>query len=127
MTRTAAYRARKQADGYAGLTHGTSTYDLGCRCDTCRTASRERGQRLRADAAANDYANQTHGAYNTYRMGCRCEDCREANRLYFKAYAEAAQANGFEGHEHGRAYTYRLGCRCAGCTIASSLRRAGVM
>ena len=127
MTRTAAYRARKQADGYAGLAHGTSTYDLGCRCDVCGAASRERRARVQAEAAANNYADQTHGRYGTYRMGCRCPECREANRLYCKAYAEAAQANGFAGHEHGRAYTYRLGCRCAACTMASSLRRAGVM
>lgn len=39
------YRARKRADGYAGLTHGsTGTYGLGCRCEPCRAAESYRGR-----------------------------------------------------------------------------------
>jgi len=69
-------RARKQADGFAGMAHGTApTYTVGCRCDACREAWRVYYAGYQARRRANGFAGMEHGRAVTYRMGCRCGAC----------------------------------------------------
>ena len=48
------YRRRKQADGFAGLRHGTAaTYAVGCRCGDCTAAEARRDRVARRRRAQN--------------------------------------------------------------------------
>jgi hypothetical protein len=52
--------------------HGTnSKYQLGCRCDRCRTAHRVESRNRRGYKPRTI----THGKPYAYRKGCRCEIC----------------------------------------------------
>lgn len=74
------YRARKLADGFADLAHGTQgTYSTGCRCSPCTEANRERQVDYALRKQADGFAGLKHGSSGTYGLGCRCDLCRSAN------------------------------------------------
>ena len=63
--------------------HGSvGTYNVGCRCDECRTEStryRTVYRNLRAARLREDPSLAPHGSAGTYNnWGCRCDPCREA-------------------------------------------------
>lgn len=75
-------------------------YVRGCRCDGCRTASRNRQYRqkkIRQKRLAKDMTLANHGQASTYmNWGCRCEPCTTAHSARCVLYARRRRQNGGE-------------------------------
>jgi hypothetical protein len=75
---------RQRVEPAERLTHGGRyAYEVGCRCDACRTAWNDYHRTARERRAANleqrGGDGVQHGTVSTYRNhGCRCEACVEA-------------------------------------------------
>ena len=71
------YKARRKAEGFAGLTHGTaSTYSAGCHCVPC-TAGHAAANRIYKAARRHG-----HGTVAVFDAGCTCNACVMADALY---------------------------------------------
>lgn len=98
----------------AARKHGIpSTYNLGCRCDSCRAREARRkaeGQRKRKQRLSEGRAEFTHGRYGYTNWGCRCEVCTQAHskasaepsaRWHQRAQAKTAE----QAKRHGQQWT----------------------
>ncbi len=61
--------------------HGTTNGygNLGCRCERCRAAHRERHAGYIARVRAEGRVLGRHGSTVAYDTGCRCDVCRDAH------------------------------------------------
>lgn len=126
-------------DASAPIPHGTLTGYVRdkCRCEECKTASREaqqaRRDRKRAEAGLPVYGGQgkqwQHGTTNGYGAhGCRCELCTAANSAMTARYRQRRLAEVKAGEvpaeaiSHGRT-GYTQGCRCEVCRSANAAYR----
>jgi hypothetical protein len=100
--------------------HNNSTYNKGCRCDTCREAHTQYRRDARARAATRPPAS--HGESGYRNSGCRCEVCRKANTETIRA-ARAALAKK-EPRAHNASTYQNYGCRCGVCREAVRVARA---
>lgn len=78
--------------------HGSvAMYVAGCRCPSCRDASREYNVDRRIKALRSGFAGYNHGEVPTYSVGCRCSRCRMGKSDYGKARRarlKAAESDG---------------------------------
>jgi len=85
-------------------THGKWGYDRGCRCDTCRTAKRDRDRARRANRKARTLEGLTdveHGTIRGYQMdGCRCEACSVAAAT-LRSVRKSANPEKVNGYQRG--------------------------
>lgn len=106
-----------------GGAHGLrSTYQRGCRCDSCREANRIEGRELTRSWRARRRleigcgpGGGSHGEQTTFWLGCRCEPCGKAHATYAAArLAERPEL-------HGTRTAYCLyDCRCEACVEAGA-------
>lgn len=139
--------------GDASIPHGTPyCYDkLGCRCESCAVAMRERRASLKKKRLARKAAGEDHphGLSGYTMWHCRCSECVAAKRAYDQEYRAAhgeeisdygrrwrdahpgrsEYLSGWRGAKeqdeipHGTSNGYdNYGCRCSDCKDAHATR-----
>lgn len=117
--------------------HSLYGYRQGCRCDICRAAKREDGQRQRRKrikAIEDGSAVFAHGLTGYTSWGCRCEVCKAAKadhqsgmKGYQKEYRsgrKAALEKGEAEFKHGLGGYSNYGCRCEVCSESYKVWRS---
>ena len=107
--------------------HGTIRgYDIGCRCDPCKSAKSDYKKEYKKDKLEEiqqDPEHSFHGTIQGYIIGCRCDPCKSAKSEYMKEYnknkLEEIQQDP-EHSSHGTIQGYDIGCRCDSCKSARS-------
>jgi hypothetical protein len=99
-----AFLAEQPVEAAERLTHGgRHAYEVGCRCDACRTAWNDYHRAARQRQAAKlEQASEglRHGTVSTYRNhGCRCEACFQAQAEWNRRRPSRAKAAMIPRHE----------------------------